>query len=129
MAGLTFRVGRADETLATAGITHLLEHLTLFHHGLSDYHYNGATGSVVTHFHMQGSEEDVVTYLVGVCAALSNLPLDRLETEKGILRTEAAGAAVLSGGSNRTISTACTRKQMRRCVTRTATRHGCRRRP
>ena len=91
MAGLTFRVGRADETLATAGITHLLEHLTLFHHGLSDYHYNGATGSVVTHFHMQGSEEDVVTYLVGVCEALGNLPLDRLETEKGILRTEAAG--------------------------------------
>ena len=91
MAGLTFRVGRADETLATAGLTHLLEHLTLFHHGLSDYHYNGATGSVVTHFHMQGSEEDVVKYLVGVCAALGNLPLDRLETEKGILRTEAAG--------------------------------------
>ena len=27
-AGLTFRVGQADETLATAGITHLLEHLT-----------------------------------------------------------------------------------------------------
>lgn len=91
VAGLTFRVGRADETLATAGITHLVEHLALFHHGLGDYHYNGATGSVVTHFHMQGSEEDVVKYLAGVCDALGNLPLDRLETEKGILRTEAAG--------------------------------------
>jgi predicted Zn-dependent peptidase len=26
-AGLLFRVGRADETLSTAGITHLVEHL------------------------------------------------------------------------------------------------------
>lgn len=94
MAGLTFRVGRADETLATAGVTHLLEHLALFHLGLGDYHYNGATGSVVTHFHMQGSEEDVVKYLDGVCEALGNLPVDRLETEKGILRTEAAGRKV-----------------------------------
>ncbi|MGN9909908.1 insulinase family protein [Phytohabitans sp. LJ34] len=94
MAGLTFRVGRADETLATAGVTHLLEHLALFHLGLSDYHYNGATGSVVTHFHMEGSEEDVVRYLAGVCDALGNLPVGRLETEKDILRTEAAGRSV-----------------------------------
>lgn len=94
VAGLTFRVGRADETLATAGITHLLEHLALFQHGLGDYHYNGATCSVVTHFHMQGSEEDVVTYLMRVCEALGDLPLDRLETEKHILRTESAGRKV-----------------------------------
>ena len=89
-AGLTFRVGCADETLATAGITHLLEHLALFQHGLSDYHYNGATGTVVTHFHMQGSEEDVVAFLTGVCDSLLELPFARLETEKSILRTEAA---------------------------------------
>ncbi|GAA1844285.1 hypothetical protein GCM10009687_07320 [Asanoa iriomotensis] len=94
VAGLTFRVGRADETLATAGITHLLEHLALHHSGLSDYHYNGATGSIVTHFHLTGSEDDVVKHLIGVCDALANLPLDRLETEKGILRTEAAGRKV-----------------------------------
>ncbi|MBO0871655.1 MAG: insulinase family protein, partial [Micromonosporaceae bacterium] len=99
VAGLTFRVGRADETLATAGITHLLEHLALFHHGLSDYHYNGATGSVVTNFYLQGSEEDVVGYLSGVCDALRNLPVDRLETEKGILRTEAAGRKAGVGDS------------------------------
>ena len=98
-AGLTFRVGQADETLATAGITHLLEHLTLFRHGLSDYHYNGTTGSVVTHLHMQGSEEDVVKYLSGVCDALGDLPLDRLETEKGILRTEAASRKAAVGDS------------------------------
>jgi hypothetical protein len=87
-AGLVFRVGRADETLARSGITHLVEHLALYQHGLSDYHYNGATGPVFTHFHVSGSEADVVGYLTGVCAALNDLPVGRLETEKAILRTE-----------------------------------------
>ncbi|WP_416977690.1 M16 family metallopeptidase [Streptomyces sp. T028] len=90
-AGLFFRVGRADETLATAGITHLVEHLALHRLGLSDLHYNGATANAYTLFHVTGSEEEVVTYLNSVCAALRDLPMDRLETEKEILRTEAAG--------------------------------------
>jgi predicted Zn-dependent peptidase len=90
-AGLMFRVGRADETLATAGLTHLVEHLALYHLGLSDLHYNGATANTYTLFHVTGSEHEVVTYLNSVCAALRDLPLDRLETEKQILRTEAAG--------------------------------------
>ncbi|MCX4691501.1 pitrilysin family protein [Streptomyces sp. NBC_01408] len=90
-AGLLFRVGRADETLATSGITHLVEHLALHRHGLSDLHYNGATAATYTHFHVTGTPADVVEYLNGVCAALRDLPMDRLETEKEILRTEAAG--------------------------------------
>ncbi|WP_369261352.1 M16 family metallopeptidase [Streptomyces sp. R35] len=96
-AGLFFRVGRADETLATAGITHLVEHLALHRLGLSDLHYNGATANAYTLFHVTGSEDEVVAYLNSVCAALRDLPLDRLETEKEILRTEAAGR---SGGPN-----------------------------
>jgi hypothetical protein len=32
-AGLVFRVGQADETLAWSGITHMVEHLALFRHG------------------------------------------------------------------------------------------------
>lgn len=90
-AGLFFRVGRADETLATAGITHLVEHLALHRLGLSDLHYNGATANTYTLFHVTGGEEEVVRYLNSVCAALRDLPMDRLETEKEILRTEAAG--------------------------------------
>jgi predicted Zn-dependent peptidase len=90
-AGLLFRVGRADETLATSGITHLVEHLALHRHGLSDLHYNGATANTYTHFHVTGTPADVVEYLNGVCAALRDLPMDRLETEKEILRTEADG--------------------------------------
>ncbi|MFJ6837006.1 M16 family metallopeptidase [Streptomyces sp. NPDC091209] len=88
-AGLFFRVGRADETLATAGITHLVEHLALHGLGLSDLHYNGTTADAYTLFHVTGDEDEIVTYLNGLCAALRDLPLDRLETEKEILRTEA----------------------------------------
>ncbi|MFI6039712.1 M16 family metallopeptidase [Streptomyces sp. NPDC051315] len=96
-AGLFFRVGRADETLATAGITHLVEHLALHRLGLSDLHYNGATANAYTLFHVTGGEEEVVSYLNSVCAGLRDLPMDRLETEKEILRTEAAGRG---GGPN-----------------------------
>jgi zinc protease len=96
-AGLVFRVGRADETLATAGITHLVEHLALHRFGLGDYHFNGATAPDHTYFEMQGSESEVVSFLEGVCASLGNLPMDRLETEKSILRTEEAGRG--GGGS------------------------------
>ncbi|MER7566402.1 insulinase family protein [Streptomyces sp. NPDC097941] len=88
-AGLTFRVGHADEALPTSGITHLVEHLALYRLGLSDLHYNGATADTYTLFHVTGDEEEVVTYLNSVCAALRDLPMDRLETEKEILRTEA----------------------------------------
>lgn len=92
-AGLVFRVGRADETLATSGVTHLTEHLALHEHGHSDiHHYNGATADVYTHFHVEGTTEHVVQYLNGVCQALRDLPLGRLEVEKEILRAEAASA-------------------------------------
>ncbi len=90
-AGLVFRVGQADETLTRSGITHLLEHLTLFPLGIADYHFNGATGSVLTHFHMQGSDKDVGGFLTRVCGSLNELPVHRLAMEKEILRTEAAG--------------------------------------
>lgn len=88
-AGLVFRVGHADETLPTSGITHLVEHLALYRLGLSDLHYNGATASTYTLFHVTGDEDAVVTYLNSVCEALRDLPMDRLETEKDLLRTEA----------------------------------------
>ncbi|MER7673136.1 insulinase family protein [Kitasatospora sp. NPDC096128] len=95
-AGLMFRIGRADETLATAGITHLVEHLALHRHGLTVYHFNGATSATETHFVVEGSPAEVVSYLNGVCAALRDLPLDRLGVEKEVLRTEASGRG--SGG-------------------------------
>lgn len=91
-AGLLFRVGPADETLATSGITHLVEHLALHHHGRPGApHHDDATAPAYTRFQVTGTPAEVVEYLNGVCAALRDLPVDRLETEKEILRTEAAG--------------------------------------
>lgn len=88
--GLVFRVGWADEPLARSGITHLVEHLALFRQDPSAVHHNGTTADYSTHFHATGRVEEVVAFLNGVCAALRDLPLDRMEVEKGILDTEAA---------------------------------------
>jgi zinc protease len=90
-AGLTFRVGRADETLARAGITHLLQHLVLSRHGVGDPHRHGDTGPVTTQFHLRGSPAEVVAFLAGVCGALADPPFHRLDSERSALRTEAAG--------------------------------------
>jgi len=87
-AGLVFRVGQADETLPRRGITHLVEHLALHSTGVADYHYNGMTGLTHTSFVSAGTPEQVVTYLADVCAALRELPVDRIVVEKDILRTE-----------------------------------------
>jgi predicted Zn-dependent peptidase len=89
--GLLFRVGWSDEPLARAGLTHLVEHLAL--HGRHDLssHHNASTGESITHFHATGTVTEVVAALSGTCSALRDLPLARLETEKEILRTEAAG--------------------------------------
>ncbi len=90
-AGLVFRVGQADETLAVRGITHLVEHLALHSVGAGDVHHNGTTEDVVTNFYASGSVEQVVRLLNGVCTSLRDLPTHRIEVEKEILRTEARG--------------------------------------
>jgi zinc protease len=88
-ADLVFRVGFADEPLARHGITHLLEHLALHPLGLTDYHFNGSTGAEHTSFHVQGTPDDVAGFLTGVCAALNDLPVHRLDVEKALLQAEA----------------------------------------
>ncbi|TPX05074.1 insulinase family protein [Schumannella luteola] len=90
-AGLVFRVGTADETVATGGITHLVEHLALFTQNLSAGHQNGETHDNFTHFFVRGTESQVVAFLDSVCASLRDLPVHRAAVEKDILRTEANG--------------------------------------
>lgn len=92
-AGITFRVGYADEPLARSGITHLIEHLALHGLGLTDYHHNGMTAPDVTSFFSQGSPDSVSNHLEQVCRALTELPLDRASVEADVLRTEADGRA------------------------------------
>ncbi|MBM7084877.1 insulinase family protein [Micromonospora humidisoli] len=92
-AGLVFRVGQADETLARRGITHLLEHLVLHPLGDADYHYNGVTGTTATHFHLQGPVDAVGSFLTGVCRSLRDLDTGRIDVERSIVLTEEGGRA------------------------------------
>ncbi len=91
-AMLIFRVGRADETLATSGVSHLLEHLTLFPLGRDSHpgHFNGEVGPVTTSFYAHGDPAEIALFLRRVCEGLRELPLDRLEVEREILLSEAA---------------------------------------
>lgn len=90
-AGLVFRVGWADETLAVRGLTHLVEHLALHDVAAHDVHHNGETHATYTHFYAQGSPQQVVRVLNGVCAWLRERPTHRLEVEKDVLRAEEQG--------------------------------------
>lgn len=89
-----FRVGLADETLATAGITHLVEHLGLFAVGRRPYYTNGFVTPGQTAFYASGTQGELQDFVSSVGAALTELPLHRLDVEKRLLRTEAAGASI-----------------------------------
>lgn len=92
-AELRFRVGSADETYLTSGISHLVEHLALF--GIEDpaHHHNGYVDQSVACFHTYGSEDDVIAFLDRVCTQISALPLHRLELERRVLAAERASRA------------------------------------
>ncbi len=89
-AGLLFRTGRVDETLVTAGQTHLIEHLTLSSLSDPSQHNNGFVSGVVTGFVTIGHPEVVSGVLQKICASLQMLPGDRLESEKQVLEAESA---------------------------------------
>jgi zinc protease len=89
-AALLFRVGQADETLVTAGTTHLVEHLALFGLGRPGDHSNGQVDQTTTMFHCLGDEASAVEFFGSVTRQLGELPVGRLEDERNILRAEAA---------------------------------------
>jgi predicted Zn-dependent peptidase len=87
-AGLIFRVGRVDERFATAGITHLVEHLAAFRIGQQPYRFNAFVDHHRTVFLVAGEADEVVGYIASICENLRDLPMERLETERRVLRTE-----------------------------------------
>ncbi|HEV7678722.1 MAG TPA: hypothetical protein VGQ42_09165 [Candidatus Dormibacteraeota bacterium] len=89
-AQLMFRAGRADEPFCRAGLSHLVEHLSLSTLGDRPYQYNGSVTTDLTSFTVAGNDGDIVEFLALVCAALRALPFDRLEAERRVLSTEAA---------------------------------------
>jgi zinc protease len=89
-AELVFRTAVIDESLVTAGRTHLLEHIVLAAVGEKARNQNGYVASAHTGFRGAGSPEEVASFLSGVCVALADVPGDRLQAEKQVLEAERA---------------------------------------
>ncbi|WP_167760493.1 insulinase family protein [Blastococcus sp. CT_GayMR16] len=92
-AGLVFGVGRADETFVRGGLTHLVEHLAMGAVGRTTIDSNASVDLSRTEFVASGAPDQVVDFLRRVCAALSDLPTDRLAVEVDVLRAEGGRAA------------------------------------
>src|SRR5439155_980562 len=93
-AMLVFRVGQVDETLPTHGITHLVEHLAMYplmQNLEAANRINARVEPFRTRFMASGTPEEIATFLADVTTSLTNLPLDRLENEKKVLRRVTAG--------------------------------------
>lgn len=92
--GLVFRVGLADETLATSGITALVVALALRSVERPGLDISASVGPVVTHVRVNGSAERVRTTLRDLTRALASLPVQHRETETRALderQTDALG--------------------------------------
>jgi hypothetical protein len=90
-AALVFRVGRFDETLPTAGITHLIEHLAFSGKPKASYQFNAeVTGRFTTFFMESADAGDTADFVTTVCRGLAGDYREALDREKRILRTEAA---------------------------------------
>ena len=85
---LMFRVGARHETFRTAEVCHLVEHLVMSTMPKSHVDTNAKVDIDTTTFHATGKPEAVADFLRRVCAALTNLPMDRLELEAGVLNAE-----------------------------------------
>ncbi|MFN8076001.1 MAG: hypothetical protein U0Q15_11345 [Kineosporiaceae bacterium] len=95
VAGLMCRVGHADEAFLEAGMTHLVEHLALFGVAQPGDHTNGFVDQTRTVFHTSGTEQEAVDFLAAVTRQIRDLPLERLDAEREVLRAEYASR---SGG-------------------------------
>jgi hypothetical protein len=91
--GLLFRVGRADETLATSGISHLVEHLAMPPEP-TEFDANAWTNESMTAFWAKGTLAEVTAFLGARAAALADLPTERLALEKRILEAEEASVGL-----------------------------------
>lgn len=87
-ASLVFGVGARDETFRTIGVTHLIEHLAMCRLPKVHHDRNASVTLETTDFVAGGRPEQIVSFLRDVCLALTDLPMDRLATEAGVLTAE-----------------------------------------
>ncbi len=89
-AEIIFRTGRADETLPTSGVTHLIEHLALSSIDDPNRCHNGFVDTTMTGFSTTGTLDEVTALLERLCRNLTSLPGEFLEREKWVLAAEQA---------------------------------------
>ncbi|KGN32682.1 hypothetical protein N802_16955 [Knoellia sinensis KCTC 19936] len=89
-ASLLFRRGIVDETLATTGLTHLLEHLALHDRAKGALQVNGSVSLLQTQFDAHGPHEAVVAHLRELTSWLSAPQVADVAREASVLRAEAA---------------------------------------
>ena len=87
-AVLTFGVGLRDETFATVGVTHLIEHLVMGALPRSHLQCNAMVDVDLTSFYATGRPEAVRVFLETVCRAVADLPTERMALEIGVLQAE-----------------------------------------
>ncbi|MBE1878726.1 insulinase family protein [Myceligenerans pegani] len=80
-AGLVFRVGSADETLPTSGITALIVAMAMRAAERPGLDLSGGVGPTTTQIQVSGSDERVTAALRDVSRALADLPLRFREAE------------------------------------------------
>lgn len=85
---LMFRVGARHESFRTAQITHLVEHLVMGTLPKSHLDHNAQVDLDTTTFYATGGPAEVTEFLSMVCAALRELPVDRIAREAGVLEAE-----------------------------------------
>lgn len=88
VVGLTFRVGRADETAATSGLSHLVEHLALPATTATPFDFNGTVDTLFTSLFASGDVDDLREFVATTSGLLADLPEERLEIERRILVAE-----------------------------------------
>ncbi len=92
-AVLTFGVGLRDETFATIGVTHLIEHLVMGALPKSHLDCNAMVDLDLTAFYATGRPDAVRTFLETVCRAITDLPTERMALEVGVLQAENCAGA------------------------------------
>lgn len=88
--GLVFRVGQADESLPRRGITHLVEHLVLAPTSRTSG-IGGRVDQYATMLLFEGPAAKAAEWLRATCAAIAELPVERLDVERRVLEVESEG--------------------------------------
>src|SRR4051794_1126464 len=86
-AGLLFRVGRADESLAGAGVTHLVQELALRALGPHHTEPTARVDGTITSFYVHGSDDELVAALWDLTRALRGIHGRQLDVLKRVLST------------------------------------------